>query len=179
MKKFLLTLCLLIVAGPAFAQETFSGLFFDPERDGEGVLLFEQAGIIQFNFFTCIERCRRRNYEDEGLILEGVKGYDFCRPQQAWYITGTHPLVSGQAIGPLYTSVPYNQDEDVDALLADVVDVGLFVLTQTATGFDMIVLQTGNALDEDADIYHRTYHFTSYLFGPSPKNPIGDEFPEE
>lgn len=160
--KYLLTVILaLIISTPLMAQDT--GLFYDPERDGEGIIMLKRDNMIQFNFFSYIERCRHRYFDVEAFIQD--KSYNWCRKQQIWYVTGQVPIVEGQAVGALYTANPYDDDDAVDTTLADVVDIGLFILTKTATGFDMIVLQTGSVLHEDADIYHRTFHFSQYLFG--------------
>ena len=169
MKKIILAILLTCIALPAMAQEM--GLFFDPDRDGEGIILLKREQMIQFSFFTYIHRCRHRYFDGEATIRD--LEFQYCRRQQVWYITGQHPLANGQSTGVLYTANPYDNlygddDEPIDTLLADVVDIGLFVLTQTATGFNMIVLQTGDVLHPDADIYHRTYQFSQYLFGPAP-----------
>lgn len=169
--KFILAAILLLFASTTlYAQD--DGLFYDVDRDGEGLIVLKRDNIVQFSFFSYIERCRHRYFDSEAFIED--KSYNWCRKQQIWYITGQHPIVEGQAQGPLYTANPYDhEDDDLDTLLADVVDVGLFVLTKTPTGYDMIVLQTGNILHPDADIYHRTFKFRQYLFGrePMPKAP--------
>ena len=171
MKKILLIILLTCLSATAFAQT--AGLFYDPDRDGEGIIVLKRQGVIQFSFFSYIKRCNHRNFDEEAFIED--EGYRWCRKQQIWFITGQHPIVEGQAQGPLYTANPHERhDEDVDTLLADVVDVGLFVLNKTATGYDMIVLQTGDVLDPDADIYHRTHHFRQYLFGAAPMPPPED-----
>ena len=170
--KYLLTVILaLMISSPLLAQDV--GLFYDEDRDGEGLIMLKRDEVVQFSFFTYVKRCKHRSFDGEGLIE--AKGYNWCRKQQAWYITGAHPIAGGQATGPLYTANPYEHFEDgVDTFLAEVVDIGIFVLTETPTGFDMIVLQTGNVLHPDAEIYHRTYHFSTYLFGPTHPVPIPD-----
>ena len=180
MKKLILALLLTCFTMPLLAQDV--GLFYDPDRDGEGLIMLKRDNMIQFNFFTFIHRCNHRFFDSELLIMD--KSYRPCRRQQAWYVTGQHPIRDGQATGVLYTANPddryYFSDEDDDPIntsLADVVDIGLFVLTQTPTGFDMIVLQTGNVLHPEADIYHRTYKFRQYLFGPT--HPIATPVPTE
>ena len=172
MKYFLASILALMISSPLLADPE-TGLFYDENFDGEGLIMLKRDDMIQFSFFSYIKRCNHRSFDGEGLIAD--KGYRWCRKQQAWYVTGQHPIAGGQATGPLYTANPYDDfDEDVDTLLAEVVDIGIFVLTQTPTGFDMIVLQTGNVLHPDAEIYHRTYHFSTYLFGPTHPVPVPD-----
>jgi len=65
----------------------------------------------------------------------------------------------------------------VDGTLAEVDDVGLFVIRENGNGFNLEVLQTGNALDEDSELYMRTYRW-EYLFGPTLKAPEAVESPE-
>jgi hypothetical protein len=160
MKKYILALILICFTGSVFAQD--SGLFYDPERNGEGLYVLERDGILQIGFFTYIRRCNHHLFDGEAKIID--EGFRYCRLQQAWYVSGQHPLLGGQANGPLYVGNPYEGD-DIDTTLAHVIDVGVFYLFKTETGYDMIVLQTGGALHPDADIYHRTYHFSQYLFG--------------
>ena len=169
MKTILLFILLTCLTGTAFAQD--SGLFYDPSRDGEGLILNKRDHMIQFSFFTYIHRCNNKYFADEALIRD--EDYNHCRRQQAWYITGQHPMANGEATGVLYTANPHKRhyghdDEPIETLLADVVDIGLFVLTKTPTGYDMIVLQTGDVLHPESDIYHRTYTFDQYLFGAAP-----------
>ena len=169
--KYLLSVILTLMISTPLLAEPDIGLFYDEARDGEGLIMLKRDDMIQFNFFSYIKRCNHRSFDGEGLIE--AKGYNWCRKQQAWYITGAHPLAGGQATGPLYTANPHDDfDEGIDTLLADVVDIGIFVLTQTPTGYDMIVLQTGHVLHPDAEIYHRTYHFSTYLFGPTHPIPV-------
>jgi hypothetical protein len=159
MRKLLLFILLIAMSVTAVAQD--AGLFFDPDRPGEGVNILKRDNMVSFTFFSYVDRCLHRSFDDEAFIED--KAYNWCRKQQIWYISGQHPLVEGQATGPIYTANPYEEYEEGE--LADVVDVGIFFLTKTATGYRMVVLQTGDVLDPDAAIFHTTFDFSQYLFG--------------
>ena len=197
MKNFWMILFCVLFCTSALAQNQ-SGLYADPERDGEGAAIFEQVrldndNVIQATIFTYINRCNNRAYDAEGDLLQelqnftytivvdeeevlvrlvdrvrGLRNYHHCRKIQAWFITGNHPLSGGQAVGPIYITDPF--EVLVDGTLAEVDDVGLFVIRENGNGFNLEVLQTGNALDEDSELYMRTYRW-EYLFGPTLKAP--------
>lgn len=183
MKYILIAILALMISGPLLAHdgnvcpndEPCTGLFYDMERDKEGINVLRRDNLIEFTFFTYIKRCNHRYFDGEATITD--LSFNYCKRQQAWYVTGAHPIHNGEATGVLYTANPHDyyyghDDEPIDTFLANSVDIGLFVLTRTPTGYDMIVLQTGNVLHPNADIYHRTFHFSTYLFGPEHPIPV-------
>ena len=206
MTKILLTTLIplyVFLCANVFAQNQ-SGLFADPDRSGEGAAIFEQErlnndNVIQATVFTYMNRCNNRAFDSEGDLIdrlkdftyttntgegdvvidlvdvvEGLAAYDHCREIQAWFITGNHPISGGQAVGPIYITEPF---QDSALPLADVQDVGLFVIKEAGSGFSLEVLQTGRVLDEDSELYMRTYRW-DYLFGPTLSAPEGVESPE-
>jgi len=192
---WIISLCILLCSS-AFADNK-TGLHTNEGFDGEGAAIFEQDrlnadNVVQFTLFTYMERCHNRAYDNQGDLLEelqdytytivvdeeevlirlvdmveGLAAYDHCRKIQVWFITGNHPLSGGQAVGPIYISEPF---QDSGSPLADVQDVGLFVMKEVAGGFEVEVLQTGRVLDENSELYMKRYHL-QYLFGPTLSTP--------
>ena len=160
--KYLLFI-LLLFAFPVMADVPENGLFYDPDRNGEGINIYTRDDKVQFTLYTYIQRCRYPHYDDEYLIVD--ENYYWCRKQQAWFFTGAHPIDDGEAVGILFLGNPYDDVDFTD--LEEFLDVGVFFLKKTQTGYRLRVVCDSQALRKQADICQRTFDFNTYLYGPT------------
>ena len=162
MKTLIVLLVTLLLSSPLYAHPQENGLFYNPDRNGEGMNIYTRDGRVQFTLYTFIRRCHNKQFEDEFFIVD--EDFDWCRKQQAWFFTGAHPLTDGEASGILFIGNPYDDIDFFD--LARFLSVGVFFLTETDTGYILRVVCTEDALDKQADICGRTFDFNTYLYGP-------------
>jgi hypothetical protein len=176
--KTLFSLILLFASTLAVAGPPSDGTFFDPDNPGEGIDMYTAGDCeiycrIHFKFFTYLKRDDNHKYDAEILIQDDLlvseQDYRRDRYQLAWFTSSAHPMWFGESVGVLYMGDAY---QDPDFLIpyrgrGRALDIGLFVLTQTATGYTLTVLKTGDVLDDDARIYHTFYNFTDCVFGPA------------
>ena len=179
MKKWLLTLVLMLVAGPSVAGD--SGLYYDEQRNGEGILVLVDGTKYVTYFFTyggleCYE-------DDNGPKTQGISGDDCDLNGQRWfYGSDDFDFLLGQVAGTLYMAhgILYPIGEPVDNVpfvhnVGKSVAVGSYILRPNGEGFLMDVAPSGEVLDKFDPLYENIYIFRKVLFkadesvGPTPK----------
>ena len=178
MKKWLLTLVLMLVAGTSVAGD--SGLYYDEQRNGEGILVMVDGTKYVTYFFTYggLE-CEF----DKAPEPKGIEEDDCDLNGQRWFFGSDDfdPLL-GQVGGTLYMAhgilYPIGEPVDNEPFIHNVgkaVAVGKYVLRPNGDGFLMDVAPTGEVLDEMDPLYEEIYIFRKVLFkvdesvGPTPK----------
>ena len=173
MKNFLLSsflLSVIIVAllfsMPLMAQD--SGLYFNPERDGEGISLTRNGDTIQFMFWNYEpnENCYNIEIPNGGLVNE-----ENCH-EQRYFMSSGDPLTGDNFVdGWLYNTVglnyPQGITDPVNPFVMHVGEphiVGLYTLERQNNGWRLVVIQFGDVLNEDDPLYDSVYEFSTLLF---------------
>jgi len=170
------------------ASVSATGMWFDPDEDGEGVNVFHKdtafENTMAFTVFTYTKRCNITRFDGEGELFaelldelqsrefeEGdplvgltdqLSEYNHCRKLQSWFVAGRRAFTSDGAFGDLYITDPFESSGNP---IAEPRSVGLFTLEFFEDGYILEVRPSGDALDPDADIYAGK-DFSEFLYGP-------------
>lgn len=139
---------LLSLATPLFAQ---SGIFYDPDRDGEGALVMRDKTYVAAYVFT---------YDDGG--------------DQVWYFFADEwNDQKNESTGFIYRAQSVNwpmgepqPDNPFGMEVGEAVVVGIYILEPSKTGYRMVVLPFGDELDENDPLFERVHDWTFHLFEP-------------
>lgn len=162
MKKYALALLLTLLAATANA----SGLYYDADRNGEGILILDnETTIVGYLFTYGGEACNDVRLPQVGPHLPTDTG---CKlNEQRWFFFADD-LVNGEASGTLYiaSGVNYPDGEiDPDNPFGVIVGlpepVGTYHLRTMESGYQVIVLSEGTT---DDPLYERIFNFTAKLF---------------
>ena len=164
-KKVLVFLLTIMSASPVLAGD--SGLYYNAERDGEGILLLRNKDTVVNYFFT---------YEPHqgcwGITLpKGSRTtYDNCH-EQRWFFSADEINDKGLVKGFLYAATgldyPYGVPDPVNpfaAIIGEAQLVGLYVLQRSDTGWRMVVARVGEFLDEEDPLFDTVFDFQTPLF---------------
>ncbi len=174
MKYFKLLLILLfamVAAAPIYAADT--GLFYDAERDGEGLLVMRDERLIVTYFFTYgASSCDEDYKPDVGPLLPEF--YDCGNQGQRWFFTsdkwnGEDMEATGfifMASGVDYPKGIPDVTNPFVQIVGEAIPVGVYILRPAGDGYQMLVVPYGDRLDKDDPLYNRIYQFTTLLFEP-------------
>jgi len=144
-----------------------SGIFYDPDRDGEGIVLTRNGNDIVFYFYTY--------HPNEGCWNSKAEG---CNDQR-WFVSGVAPLIQDSVVtgqfhitkgmdfhpctGPKIT--PEASTMTIMELQScyEIILVGDFLLTRNGDGWNLQVSQKGDFLPKNDPIYTTDYTFDTPL----------------
>ena len=154
--KYLLALLLMLPA-LSFGQE---GIFYNPERDGEGINVFIRNETLSLMFFT---------YYDAKHDIVPIpsppppKPIELCLNESTWYIGLSQDWNGDEAHGDLFVSRPLDYP-NVDTFndLNMIFKVGTFTAKREDEGYSLDVISSGY-LPADLFIFNNTFHFTKLI----------------
>jgi hypothetical protein len=157
---------LMLLCGSLFAQD--SGLYYNVERDGEGINLLRDGDTVVFYFYTYEPRegCWNIEVPEGGLVTE-----DNCG-EQRWFLSGGDKLeddgtLEGWLFAGLGTSYPKCLPDPNDPFLTicgEAHVVGRYIMSRYNDGWRMIVIPFGEILDKEDPLFNNVYEFTTLLF---------------
>ena len=162
--KYLLIL-LLALSMPLMAQD--SGLYYNVERDGEGINLIRNGDTVVFYLYTYENETGCWNIEipETGLVNESNCG------EQRWFLSGGDKIIDDSVIeGWLYmgigTGYPKCIPDANDPFLSicgEAHIVGRYIMSRYNDGWRMIVLHFGEILGKEDHLYSTVFEFTTQL----------------
>jgi hypothetical protein len=168
--KFL-PLLLLLLSGTLFAAD--SGLYYDAERDGEGILMLRNGDTVVTYMFTYGED----NCPDTDPVPSPstVDDDDECDLNgQRWFFgVDEYEEISEEVAGTLYmgvgTNYPVGVQDKFDPFVMNVgqaVPAGEYILRRREDGWRMWIgpLSKGGVLDEDDVLFDKVFEFRTQLF---------------
>lgn len=163
--KRLFFLALLTFSLAAFAQD--SGLYFNLERDGEGLVLTRNGEFVQFFLYVYSEHqgCYGISVPDGGLVDEGN-----CH-EAIWYLSSGDMMENEDRVeGWLYIPLGLDYSDGITkpanpfaSTVGEAHIVGLYILERHEAGWRLKVVRFGEILDEDDDLFDRIYEFKDPL----------------
>ena len=160
MKKILAVLFAALFSASVFAD----GIYHDPDRPGEGIAVFDREPTLVFYFFSYGDTGGDRPptvspRPPEPDLLQG-------EDSQAWYFGVASDYDGEEGTGTLYVSRPvgYPTVRLRDGSVADVLEVGTFVIERSATGYTLDVLPAPFALLDSHELYARRWDFSEAVF---------------
>jgi hypothetical protein len=161
--KYLLALLLIICVGSAQAE---SGFYFNPDRNGEGIILtIDKDSRLAWAFFT---------YWDDKISVPPVVSPPPPPPpfvvitpqlqnQQTWLI-GNGVYLDNIAIGKAWISKAISYPNVVGESLDEKITVGNFLIEGFKGGF-YLSLDCNNLLPKSIYMCSNTYKFTRKIIG--------------
>lgn len=136
MKHLVLTIILALFSSTLFAAE--AGVFYNPDRDGEGATVFTDGSSLALFFYT---------YRDEVVIRppEVSPSYPLpgpelvCVNEPIWYLLQADDYDGQSASGNAYTGIAFSYPYPVGKNLSDVQQIGTFFLNRDQDGFDLMI----------------------------------------
>lgn len=169
--KYLVALILMFVTASAFSEGPDSGLYFNPERDGEGINLIRNGDVIVFYFFTYepASECWNISIPDGGLVTE-----ENCH-EQRWFLSSGDIIEDDKVVeGWLYTAVGLGYpkclvtpDNPFDSICGEAHIVGRYIMSRFNDGWRMIVIPFTEILDKEDALFGRVFEFTEKLLPAS------------
>ncbi len=176
MKK-LLALLLLTVSFNLTAQPV-TGLFFDDERDGEGLMTFTNGADLIGYFYTygeshCVE-------PPSSVQSKTNSHWDCDIYNQRWFFfVNTWNAKTMEATGFLYqahgTEYPKGIPDPANpfgVIVGEAMAVGVYVLRRSGQGYAMVVAPVIGPLDPDDPLFARVFNFKTLLFAPVAIQPL-------
>lgn len=163
--KYILAALLALMTLPAFAMD--SGLYFNPERDGEGINLIRNGDKVVFYFYTYQphERCWNVEVPEGSLVTD-----DNCN-EQRWFLSAGDKLQEDTIEGWLYiglgTGYPKclpNPEDPFLSVCGDAHIIGRYIMARNQNGWRMIVVRVGEILDKEDPLFNQVFDFTTPLF---------------
>ncbi len=152
-----LFLTLLLICGSAFAD----GVYHDPTRPGEGIVVLERESQLVFYFFS---------YADpKGSGAPTVSPpppppeVQQKKNSQAWYFAVSNDYDGQIGTGEVYVTKPasgYPSRVRRDGSVARAVLVGDFVIERTDTGYTLEILESPFSLVDGHVLYTRFWDFS-------------------
>ncbi len=167
MKLFIAVLAGLLLSTAVFAQNV-SGIYYDTERDGEGVFVLhnetqERVAWSLYTYNPPFEVCETIDEVNiEGEPTE-VDEFEVCFEggnDTAWYV-GSDPY-DGSSYGFVYKAEAFEYPVAVDGQLASTEVVGFYILDKSETGMFLIITPEGDA--NAPDTLFRAYDLDTVLF---------------
>ena len=158
MKKFLI---LLLLCGSAFAD----GVYHDPARPGEGIVVLERDTQVVFYFFS---------YADpKGSGAPTVSPpppppeVQQKKNSQAWYFGLSDDFDGEVGTGKVYVTKAangYPARLRRDGSTGSVVEVGTFVIERSGDGYSLDILESPFSLEDGHVLYIRQWDFSEAVF---------------
>lgn len=155
MKAFLIVV-LMAFSLAAWAGD--SGLYFNPDRNGEGISLQRNGDTVVTYFYTYgAETCPDPDLPTVSPVPdEIVCGHD----GQRWFLA-VDDIVGNVVSGLLY--ITEGQNYPGSGTVGDETPVGTYTLVRDGDGWAMAVNRFGPALDADDYIFATIFEFTTKL----------------
>jgi hypothetical protein len=144
-----------------------SGLFYNPERDGEGINLIRNGDHVVFYFYTYEphETCWNIEIPEGGLVTEAN-----CN-EQRWFLSGGDKIDDGIIEGWLYTGLGTgypkclpNPEDPFLTVCGEAHIVGRYIMARNLTGWRMVVVRVGDILDKEDPLFNQVFDFNTPLF---------------
>jgi hypothetical protein len=156
--KYLITILLLIFSLTAWAGD--SGLYHNPDRNGEGILLQRNGDtVVTFLFTYGAEIC--------GLPIPPIPSPeppvlpDDCQPiGQRWFL-GVNDIVGNVVSGILFAT---NGAPGSDPVVGEEIAVGTYTMVRDGAGWLLAVNRFGPELDIDDPLFAEIFDFSALLF---------------
>jgi hypothetical protein len=165
MMKYLI-LMLLLISTPLLAGD--SGLYYNIERDGEGINLIRNGDQMVFYFYTYEPEtvCTAINLPEDGL----VRG-DNCHAQR-WFLNSGDFLIEDEemegwlyvGIGLLYPKCLVDAQDPFLRRCGEAHIVGRYIMSRYNDGWRMVVVRFGGILRVNDPLYTTVYEFNTPLF---------------
>ena len=166
MKYFLIGL-LLLASGLAYARDTSSdsGLYFNPDRDGEGLALHRSGKTVAAFVFT-YGGAEAEVPQPIGPFFSPQIPLDEPLNGQRWFMISGDPLIGDVATGILYITGGVNYPDVLQPLSIGTAEaVGNYELSRNGDGWDLIVVRSsGSRLAADDPLYTVDFSFDTLLF---------------
>ena len=157
--RYLVALVLLFVGSVGVASETL--WLYDKNRDGEGMVMtkLDNGGVV-FALYTFSDS---NGYPIPPVVSppRPDPSIRVCTGTAVWFTGYSSLLADGIAIGSVYFAQPLNYPQAQDRAVSESTEVGTFLLTKDAEGFDLIVESNG-ALPNLA-VFNQVYEFRNVL----------------
>lgn len=157
-------LMLLILIPPVLAFAGDSGLYFDQNRNGDGISIQRSGDTVVMHLYTYgAVVC--------GLPIPPVPSPeppvlpDDCQPiGQRWFV-GTGEIANETAVtGLLYATHGLNYPDGIGDAIGEEFTVGVFTLVREDAGWLLAVERFGPELGPDDYLFSAVFDFTSPLF---------------
>jgi hypothetical protein len=171
MYKFLLTLLLLLCSFNLAAGET--GLFYDADREGSGIMVLRDERLTVLYMYTYGARSCHHYLEPSvspSVPYGGECGID---GQRWFFLADKWNEADDEATGFLFMAEGDNFPQGIpdvtnpfSVIIGKAIPVGVYVLRPSGDGYQMLVVRFGDSLDGDDPLYGRIFNFTTPLFEP-------------
>lgn len=161
--KYFITLCaacLLFVSTALFTAE--SGIFYNPDRDGEGITFFADGEQAVLFFYTYCDD----NYVIPPPVSPAPPPIDEleCANQPVWFVGQASNFDGESASGQLFLSEAVEYPFAVEDRVGLIEVVGNFVLERNGAGWELTVEFVYNPfLPKEASLYAVPFNFSSPL----------------
>lgn len=140
-----------------------SGLYFDPDRNGEGISIHRTNGVLTMFFYTygalfC-------DGVIEPVVSPSLPGDDCDFRGQRWFYS-SDPINEEDTIvsGTFYITSGFNYPEGLNSEVSILDEVGTYILVRSGSGFLMAVdREDTTVLVVDDPIYNGFYNFSTLL----------------
>jgi len=154
-------LILLLLSSTLMAGE--SGLYFDPERNGEGISVHRSGDTVVTFLFTygalfcdgVIEPTVSPSLTPEDCDLSG---------QRYFFATDDIDEFDTAVSGALFITSGRNYPDGIIDEVGEAQAVGVYTLVRKGDGFLMAVDRFGSVLTEDDPLFERIFDFSTRLF---------------
>lgn len=165
MRNLFLSLCLsacaLFTSTAAVAQD--SGVYFNPEADGEGIVLIRNGDLFVTYLFTYGEDiCGLPVPPVVSPEPEVVEGEGCVGNGQRWFV-GADEATGDFVTGFLYVTDGIDYPAALDGKVATETKVGVYTLARDGTGWALFVTRFGPALEVDDPLFSGIYELSSAL----------------
>lgn len=155
--KYLLPLILLFASFYAFAEPP-SGSYYNPDRDGEGLIVYVRDSTLVFYFFTYYDRFTSVEPTVSPAPPDPVE--ISCKNEGVWFIGIAQDWDGQGASGDvlLARALDYPNVDPITNQLQAMIKIGGFTATAQEGGFDLIVTSTGY-FPSTMYLFNNVFHF--------------------
>jgi len=154
------TTAFLLISAPLMAAE--SGIFFDPDRNGEGATIFVDDNQAVLFFYTYCDE----SYDIPPAVspLPPLVELD-CANEPLWFLAQSSNFDGETGDGSIFMGEAINYpNASSESTVAAIDTVGTFTLIRSGDGFEMTVDWVQNPfLPQGVNLYNSTFFFTSPL----------------
>lgn len=156
----LLLAVLLILSAPLYAAE--AGIYYNPEREGEGATVFVDGDQFVMFFYTYTDDISTRPPTVSPYYPPPYVSNQ-CINNPIWFLAQGE-IASDGAYGDFYVGVPDSYPLVTDRSLGAIEKVGTFHAVRDGEGFDLTIFHTDNSQMPDyLSMYSTTYQLWSPL----------------
>lgn len=165
MRKYWL-IAMLLVSANLFAGD--SGIYFDSDRDGEGIVMTRNKNLIQIYVYTYDpwQGCPGITVPKGGLVTENT-----CY-ENRWFLTGGDTIdaddmiVTGymyMGLGLSYPKGIVDPKDPFKSIVGEAHIVGLYVMQRFGEGWRLAVVRFGTLLPKNDPLFSQIFEFTDRL----------------